>query len=31
MALIKKSVVPLAIGVIIAEVCGILEELVDER
>lgn len=30
-ALIKKSVVPLAIGVIVAEVGGILEELVDER
>lgn len=30
-ALLKKSIVPLAIGVIIAEVGGVLEELVDER
>lgn len=30
-ALFKKSVVPLAIGVIVAEVGGVLEELVDER
>ena len=30
-ALLKKSVVPLAIGVIVAEVGGVLEELVDER
>lgn len=30
-ALIKKSVVPLAIGVIVAEIGGVLEELVDER
>ncbi len=30
-ALIKKSVIPLAIGLIIAEIGGILEELVDER
>lgn len=30
-ALIKKSVIPLAVGVIIAEIGGILEELVDER
>lgn len=29
--LIKKSVVPLAIGIIVAEVGGVLEELVDER
>lgn len=30
-ALIKKSVVPLALGIIIAEIGGVLEELVDER
>lgn len=30
-ALMKKSVIPLAIGLIIAEIGGILEELVDER
>lgn len=30
-SLVKKSVVPLAIGVIVAEVGGVLEELVDER
>lgn len=30
-ALLKKSVIPLAIGVIVAEVGGVLEELVDER
>lgn len=30
-ALLKKSIVPLAIGVIVAEVGGVLEELVDER
>lgn len=30
-AWIKKSVVPLAIGVIVAEIGGVLEELVDER
>lgn len=30
-ALIKKSIAPLAIGIIIAEVGGVLEELVDER
>lgn len=30
-ALVKKSVVPLAIGVVIAEIGGVLEELVDER
>lgn len=30
-ALVKKSVVPLVIGVIIAEIGGVLEELVDER
>lgn len=30
-ALLNKSVVPLAIGIIVAEVGGVLEELVDER
>ena len=30
-SLVKKSVVPLAIGVIVAEIGGVLEELVDER
>ncbi|MBD5534654.1 MAG: hypothetical protein HDQ99_03130 [Lachnospiraceae bacterium] len=30
-ALIKKSVVPLAIGIVVAEVGGVLEELVDKR
>lgn len=30
-ALLKMSVVPLAVGIIIAEGCGILEELVDKR
>lgn len=30
-ALVKKSVIPLAIGVVIAEIGGVLEELVDER
>lgn len=30
-ALFKKSVVPLAIGIIVAEIGGVLEELVDER
>lgn len=30
-ALLKKSVVPLAIGVIVTEVGGVLEELVDKR
>lgn len=30
-ALFKKSVVPLAIGIIVAEVGGVMEELVDER
>ena len=30
-ALMKKSVVPLAIGIIVAEVGGVLEELVDKR
>lgn len=30
-ALLKKSVVPLAVGIIVAEVGGVLEELVDER
>lgn len=30
-ALVKKSVVPLAIGIIVAEVGGVLEELVDKR
>lgn len=29
--LVKKSVIPLAIGVIVAEIGGVLEELVDER
>ena len=30
-SLIRKSVIPLAIGIIMAEVGGVLEELVDER
>lgn len=30
-ALLKKSVVPLAVGIIVGEVGGVLEELVDER
>lgn len=30
-SLVKKSVVPLAIGIIVAEIGGVLEELVDER
>lgn len=30
-ALFKKSVVPLVIGIIVGEVGGVLEELVDER
>lgn len=30
-ALAKKSVVPLAIGIMVAEIGGVLEELVDER
>lgn len=30
-ALIKHSVIPLAIGIIIAEVGGVLEEIVDKR
>lgn len=30
-SLVEKSVVPLVIGVIVAEVGGVLEELVDER
>lgn len=30
-ALVTKSVIPLAIGVMVAEVGGILEELVDKR
>lgn len=30
-SLFKKSVVPLAIGIIVAEIGGVLEELVDER
>lgn len=30
-SLVKKSVVPLAICVIVAEIGGVLEELVDER
>lgn len=29
--LIKRSVIPLAIGVIIAEIGGVLEEVVDKR
>ena len=29
--LVKKSVIPMAIGVIVAEIGGVLEELVDER
>jgi len=29
--LIKGSVVPLAVGVIVAEIGGVLEELVDQR
>ena len=30
-SLVKKSVIPLAVGIIVAEVGGVLEELVDER
>ena len=30
-ALVTKSVIPLAIGVMVAEVGGVLEELVDKR
>ena len=30
-ALVKKSVIPMAIGVIVAEIGGVLEELADER
>ena len=30
-SLIRKSVIPLAVGIIVAEVGGVLEELVDER
>lgn len=30
-SLVRKSVIPLAVGIIVAEVGGILEELVDER
>ena len=30
-ALINWSIVPLAIGVIVAEIGGVMEELVDER
>lgn len=30
-ALIKRSVIPLTIGIIVAEIGGVLEELVDER
>lgn len=30
-ALLNKSVIPLAIGIIVAEVGGVLEELVDKR
>lgn len=30
-ALVTKSIAPLAIGVIVAEVGGVLEELVDKR
>lgn len=30
-ALAKNSVIPQAVGVIIAEIGGVLEELVDER
>jgi len=29
--LVKGSIVPLAVGVIIAEIGGVLEELVDQR
>ena len=30
-SLVIKSVIPLAVGIIVAEVGGVLEELVDER
>lgn len=30
-ALVTNSVVPLAIGIIVAEIGGVLEELVDKR
>jgi len=30
-ALVKGSIIPLAVGVIIAEIGGVLEELVDQR
>lgn len=30
-ALVKKSAVPLTIGIIVAEIGGVMEELVDER
>lgn len=29
--LISKSVVPVAVGIVIAKIGGVLEELVDER
>ncbi|MDE6433550.1 MAG: hypothetical protein K2L07_04915 [Lachnospiraceae bacterium] len=30
-ALVKKSVIPIAVGIIVAEIGGVLEELVDKR
>lgn len=30
-SLVRKSVIPLAVGIIVAEIGGVLEELVDER
>lgn len=30
-ALVNGSIIPLAVGIIVAEVGGVLEELVDER
>ena len=30
-AIIRKSIIPLAVGIIVAEVGGVLEELVDKR
>lgn len=30
-ALISKSIIPLAVGIIVAEIGGVLEELVDKR
>lgn len=30
-AIVRKSIIPLAVGIIIADVGGVLEELVDER